>query len=102
MGINRAALQFGVPCTTLKDRISGRVLHVTRIGPKPYLSHEEEKELVEFICNCSKMGYGKMRKEVLNIVRAAVSIKKGHQTVGQISDGWWVCFRKRWPQLTMC
>ena len=26
MGINRAAIEFGVPKTTLKDRISGRVI----------------------------------------------------------------------------
>ena len=27
MGVNRAAAQYGVPRTTLKDRISGRVVH---------------------------------------------------------------------------
>ena len=101
LGINRAALQYGVPPTTLKDRMSGRIIHGSKIGPKPYLSYEEEKELVEFICTCSKMGYGKTRKEVLSIVRTAVSAKRKDQPVGQISDGWWVHFRKRWPELTM-
>lgn len=48
MGINRAALEFGVPQTTLKDRVSGIVVHGTNIGPKPYLCYEEEKELVDF------------------------------------------------------
>ena len=27
LGVNRDALKFGVPCTTLKDRISGRVVY---------------------------------------------------------------------------
>ena len=31
MGVNKAALEYGVPKTTLKDRISGRVVH----GKKP-------------------------------------------------------------------
>ena len=42
MGINRAALEFGVSPTTLKDRITGRVVHGSKSGPKPYLTHEEE------------------------------------------------------------
>ncbi len=48
MGVNRAALEFGVPRTTLKDRIAGRVVHGTNIGPRKYLSLEEEQELVNF------------------------------------------------------
>ncbi len=27
LGVNRAAMEFGVPKTTLKDRIAGRVIH---------------------------------------------------------------------------
>ena len=65
LGVNRAALEYGVPKTTLKDRIAGRVSHGTNIGSKPYLSKKEEEELVKFLINCSKMGYGKTRSEVL-------------------------------------
>jgi len=34
------------------------------MGAKPYLTHEEEKELVELLINCAKMGYS---KEVINL-----------------------------------
>ncbi len=34
MGVNRAALEYVVPPTTLKDQISGRVVHGTSTGPK--------------------------------------------------------------------
>ena len=34
LGVNRAALEFGVLKTTLKDRLSGRVVHGANIGPK--------------------------------------------------------------------
>ena len=27
MGVNRAAMEYGVPRTTLKDRVAGRVQH---------------------------------------------------------------------------
>ena len=32
LGVNRSALQHGVPRTTLKDRIAGRVQHSTKPG----------------------------------------------------------------------
>jgi len=35
MGVNRVALECGVPATTLKDRGSGRVVHGSKMGPKP-------------------------------------------------------------------
>ena len=87
MGVNRAALEFGVPRTTLKDRIAGRVVHGTRSGPKPHLTPQEEKELADFLVSCSKMGYGKTRGEVLKIVEA-IAKKKGVKVQGCISDGW--------------
>ena len=36
MGTNQAARDHGVPCTTLKDRVAGRVKHGCKFGPKPY------------------------------------------------------------------
>lgn len=47
-GINRAAMTHGVPKTTLKDRLSGRVEHGSKPGPDPYLNDEEEAELSTF------------------------------------------------------
>ena len=81
MGMNRAAIEHGVPRTTLKDRLSGRVIHGTNIGPKPYLTQEEKKQLVEFLVNCCKMGFGKTRGEVLKIVEAIMK-KKGWKHEG--------------------
>ena len=76
MGMNRTAIEHGVPRTSLKDRLSGRVIHGTNIGPEPYLTQEEEKQLVEFLVNCCKMGYGKTRGEVLKIVEAIMKKRK--------------------------
>ena len=92
MGVNRAVLEHSVPRTTLKDRLSGRIIHGSNIGPKPYLTQDEEKELAKFLINCFKMGYGKTRGEVLKIVEAVMK-KKGRKHEGPISQGWWCCFR---------
>ena len=40
MGVNRAADQYGIPRTTLKDRLAGRTVG-EKPGPTPYLSHSE-------------------------------------------------------------
>jgi len=53
MGANRAARAFGVPASTLKDRLSGRVKHGTNPGPIPYL-FSEENELATILIECSK------------------------------------------------
>ena len=100
MGVNRAALEFKVPRTTLKDRVSLRVIHGCNMGPKPYLTQEEEKELVDFVLNCSKLGYGKTKQDVLQIVHSTL-VKKGTSKADKVSHGWWIRFCKRWPQLRL-
>ena len=47
--VSRAAVEHRVPRTTLQDRISGKVQHGIRPGPKPYLNKLEEGNLVEFL-----------------------------------------------------
>lgn len=49
MTIRGAAKKFGVPYSTLKDRVHGRVQHGTKPGVKTALSPEEEEELVKYI-----------------------------------------------------
>ena len=46
---NQAADNFEVSCTTLKDRLSGRVTHEVNPGPKPYLTKDEERELADHL-----------------------------------------------------
>ena len=47
MGVNRAAIEFNVPCMSFKDRVAGRVHDGCNMGPKQYLTYEEESKLVE-------------------------------------------------------
>jgi len=100
IGINRAALECGVPRTTLKDHIAGRVAPGCRMGKKPYLSVEEEKELVTYVTNCAKMGYGKTRQDVMKVVEGYMKYK-GHKMSRGLTNGWWNRFIKRWPELSL-
>ena len=99
-GINRAALDYGVPRTTLKHRLSGCVEHGWKPAPAPYLSTVEERELAEFLKSCSSIGYGKTRKDVMHIAES-VATEKGTLRKDRISQGWWHCSLKRQRQLTL-
>ena len=99
MPINKAAILYGVPRTTFKDRISGRVVHGTKPGPRPYLSSNEEATLSSHLVQASKLGYGKTRRQVKLIVEI-VAKEKG-LLKGRITDGWWRRFLERQPQLSI-
>ena len=48
-GVNRVAALYGVPRTTLKDHLSGRVTPGVNSGPRPHLDRKEEKNLSEHL-----------------------------------------------------
>ena len=98
MSIGRAAEQYGVPKTTLYDRIKGRTVEDGHSGPRRYLTDEEESTLVSFIKNCAEIGCGKSRSQVLSIVQRVVDIK-GLEV--KVSGGWWDSFRRRHKDITL-
>ena len=105
-GINRAALDYGIPRTTLKDRLSGRVKDGTLPGPEPYLTSEEEKELATFLVDCAAVGFGRTRREVMEIVEQVTLEKEAAEKrkilrAERISDGWWRRFQKRQKELSL-
>ena len=100
MGLNQAARNYYVPRSTLRDRISGRVKHGTKSGPKPYLSVEEEQELVAFLKQASAMGYGKTKKEILAMVQKTME-KKDLCDDKFNGEGWWTRFMSRNPTLSL-
>ena len=81
LSINRAA---EITRTTLQDRISGRVQHGKKPGPAPYLTLNEEKELVEYLLGSAELGYGKTRRKVKGIAES-VAREKGVLRASSIS-----------------
>ena len=98
--LTRASRDFGVPRSTLHDRVSGRVVHGVKPGPKPYLDEPEEKELSSYLKHCANVSYGKMRKDVLCIVETATS-ECGRLCTSHVSDGWWRWFKERQGDLSV-
>ena len=92
--INKAATEYNYS-------ITGKVLgNRTKPRPKPYLDKIEEKELAEFLQTTAEMGYGKTRKQVMNIVESTAR-EKGLLRKRRISDSWFWHFIERQPQLSL-
>lgn len=92
MSIRRASEMFGVPKSSLHDRVSGRVQHGSQPGKAPYLNRKEEEELVNFLVKCAGIGYPHTVAQILAIVQQIVDFKKLDKVV---TPGWWQRFCQR-------
>ena len=95
-----AALEYGIPKSTLHDRVSGKVLPGAVGGATRYLDDDDEEELVRWLEGCAEVGCAKNVREVHAIVGAIVAKKQNVDNV-TVSHGWWDRFRARHPNLTM-
>ena len=96
--VRAAAQKFNVPKSTLGDRVSGRVLPGATSGPNTYLSIDEEKELVRFLCRSSAIGHGRTRQEVIAIVERVLASRGSTK---KVSSGWWTSFVSRHPEIVL-
>ena len=100
VSINSAARNHGIPPTTLKDRLSGRVTDGTKPGRLPYLNDQEETDMESYLIQATHVGYGKTRRQIKAIVES-VAVDKGVLRSSHISDGWWKRFLQRHPKLSL-
>lgn len=75
LSVRRAAELYGVPKSTLTDRVTVRVEFGSHSGPARYLSDAEEEELVSFLCGAARLGYARTKRDVLAVVKDVVAIK---------------------------
>jgi hypothetical protein len=66
ISIREAERVYSVPFDTIRRRVNGSVdMDCRRLGPKPELGVELEKELYEAVIELQKIGHGIRRKEIL-------------------------------------
>lgn len=101
--IKTAARQYGVPASTLRDRVKGRIDPETlKPGPAPLFSQEEEAKFVQHIKNMAELGYGFTISEVVDkATNYAVYLGKRSKDK-PLSIKWYKGFRDRWPELRVC
>ena len=95
--IRHAANEYGLPHSTLHDHISGKVQYGAKPGHDPYLTAEEEEEVINFLLN-AHVGYPHTRKQIMALVQDIVD-RKGIKTT--ISCGWWNRFQKQNPRISL-
>ena len=104
MSVYRAAREYGIPESTLRDRHLG-IQHVDSLpshGTAPLLSREEEKSLVDHIEYMCHIGYGYSRQAFLDTAfDYAVILNKKSPDDPHFKQPWYHCFVKRWPQVRL-
>lgn len=93
--VRQAAKEFGVPKSSLGDRVSGRVTPGSRSGPARLITSADEKLLVEFSLYMSKHGFPLTKQQVVSF--ASSIYKRQHRRVAfsKLGQTWWLNFRKR-------
>lgn len=66
MSYRKAAAQFGIPKSTIRDRITGRVEEGANLGRPPVIPESVESEFVDKVLNCAEKGFGLSRRQMLN------------------------------------
>lgn len=67
-------------------------------GPPRLLTDGEENELEQFLFDCSRIGYGKTRKDVMGFVNRFLLYRGVNKPV---SNGWWSSYYRRHPNVVL-
>ena len=98
--VSNAAKVFGIPRSTLYDKVNGRTsIEMQRKGPPPLLSLEDERKLADYLLQMSSLGYSFTLTELLDLA-SELAIRKGKlDEDSKLSRRWHKSFRQRWPVL---
>ena len=103
MAICRASEFYGIPKSTLSDKVSGCTPLSKKKGPELMLSRELEDRIEKWLIKMARISYGQTKNDVLNKVQELVK-KMGIPTPfpdAQPSDKWYHLFMRHHPDLQM-
>ncbi|KAH3774771.1 hypothetical protein DPMN_176164 [Dreissena polymorpha] len=90
---------YGMPFTTLRDRVDSRVsVDTVKNGPAPLLSLSKEQLLVEHLKGLARVGYGYTRAEICTKASYFV-VFLGKRREKPFSLKWFYGFMGWWPEL---
>ncbi|XP_053383253.1 uncharacterized protein LOC128549762 [Mercenaria mercenaria] len=100
--IRKVAKKYGIPESSLRHKLSGRVNpEAVRSGPPALFTQEEEARLADHLKFTASVGYGYSRSEVLDIA-TEYAIALGHRDKSNpLSFRWYEGFKSRWPDLNL-
>ncbi|OWF49330.1 Ligand-dependent nuclear receptor corepressor-like protein [Mizuhopecten yessoensis] len=100
MSVRLAAERYGLPKSTLYDRVSGRFNLETKPGRKPVLDITTENQIINSVTENAEKGFGLSRQQLLT--RAGILCKRanisGFCNVTP-SKHWWYGLKRRHPEI---
>ena len=89
--IHRAGKAFGVPKSTLYDDVKGKVEVERRPGPLTALTSDEERMLVDWAAEMSRIGYGRTGQQICEIAKKILDKDKRPNpfTDNKPDKDWW-------------
>ena len=102
MSVYRASKEYGIPESTLRDRMKERIPFyedkLPRIGFSKMFNGEEELTLAEHFNHMSYLGYGYIATDMKIIAcDYAISLSKRNPVKSNLSNNWYYEFKKRFP-----
>ncbi|CAH0713187.1 unnamed protein product, partial [Brenthis ino] len=102
--VREACRHYGVPRSTVQDRISGRSKEQPRkVGPEPILGIDGEQKVVDWITELAKCGIP-VSKEVLleNVAKIIKNIGRENKfPEGRLGQTWYQNFLRRHPEISV-
>ncbi|XP_052225347.1 uncharacterized protein LOC127840920 [Dreissena polymorpha] len=96
MPVDRAAVTFGVPKQTLRDRVLNKVNLRAKWGKDSLFTLDEEEQLVNHLESLAQVGYVVNRAQV-NVLAIELAVKLGRRNSDdKLSNFWYYAFLKRW------
>ena len=101
MSAYKASKVYGIPKSTLMDRLKGRVDSETlSSGPPPMFTLEQESKLVDHVKKMASLGYGYTRTEVTGLATDfAIELGLRQKHDKSLSLQWFRSFLERWPEI---
>ncbi|KAL3889983.1 hypothetical protein ACJMK2_002294 [Sinanodonta woodiana] len=101
LSTQKAAKHFGVPTTTLMDRIDGKIpIEKMRSGPPLLFTDDEEMNLAIHMRKMALIGYKYLRNQDILKLATDYAIYLNKRNFGEpLSKRWLYSFYERWPQL---
>ena len=95
LSLRQAAQQFGVPKSSLSDRVSGRVASDCVQGQRPLLTPADEYSLVEYLLYSASHGFPLTKPQVLAHALAIYNLRHQDAPKTVLGQTWWINFRER-------
>ncbi|KAJ0170056.1 hypothetical protein K1T71_014662 [Dendrolimus kikuchii] len=105
MGIRENCRFYGVPKTTVHDRLCGKVAanKKPKVGPDPVLGHEGEEQIKKWIIDMARCGFPINKSDLMESVAKIIrdtGIKNPFKD-GMPGNTWYQSFLKRHPDISI-